>query len=226
MKIEIKNVEFRYPSKSTYLLRIPGLSFESGSHTALLGPSGSGKSTVLNLVSGVLTPQAGEIAADGLPVNTWASTEREDFRSRNIGILPQDILLLDYLSVQENVLFPLRLHGWRSPSAADRRRAIGLLEKAGLVDLKDAPANRISRGEQQRTALCRALITRPKIVLADEPTSSLDPEGKQEAMDLLQACAREVGATLITATHDTDVVGAYADTLTMRDLEESAVTVC
>lgn len=170
----------------------------AGEHWLVLGASGSGKTTFLNLVAGLLAPSAGEIEVGGQALASLKGSELDQWRGRNVGIVPQKLHLVRSLNVLQNLLLAPYLAGLSS----DLPRATGLLEMLSLKErAKDKP-HQLSQGQAQRVAIARAVMNRPKLLLADEPTSNLDDANCMQALDLLQNQARECGATLIVATHD------------------------
>jgi putative ABC transport system ATP-binding protein len=173
--------------------------FSQGEIVALLGRSGSGKSTLLNLLAGIDLPDSGQVLVSGQVVNELSEHERTLFR-RRVGFVFQFFNLVPTLTVEENVLLPLELaHG--KLTAEDRQRTEELLGRVGLADRKEAFPDRLSGGEQQRVAVVRALVHRPELLLADEPTGNLDRDIGQQVLDLLVALCRETGSTLVMATH-------------------------
>ena len=184
------------------------LTIASGEFVALVGPSGSGKSTLLNLLGGLDHPSTGEIWLDGVPLHTAGEKERTDHRRHRVGFIFQSFNLLPRLTAVENVAVPLMLAG--VGKAEREQRAAEMLERVGLVHRLDHYPPELSGGEQQRTAVARALIHAPSLILADEPTGNLDSRIGSEVMDLLRELNAEQGITLVVVTHDPDVA-AYAD---------------
>jgi len=199
--IRIENLQFAYPG-GEYTLRLPELSIESGSRTALIGPSGCGKTTLLHLMAGVLVPDSGSVTLGNHELSRLSESARRDFRAARIGLVFQEFELLDYLDVLDNVLLPFRINASLTLDAAARERATALANGAGLRDKLRRPVTRLSQGERQRVGLCRALIARPEVVLADEPTGNLDPDNKERAIEMLERHVAESGTTLVVATHD------------------------
>ena len=191
------------------------LDIQEGEFVALVGPSGSGKSTLLNLIGGLDHPTQGELWVDGVPLHTAGADERTRHRRHRVGFIFQSFNLLPRLTAVENVALPLMLAGVDK----DERlaRAAELLERVGLGHRLDHYPTELSGGEQQRTAVARALVHQPALILADEPTGNLDSKIGAEVMDLLRELNAEQGLTLIVVTHDTDVA-AYADRIVhLRD---------
>lgn len=187
----------------------------SGELVVLLGRSGSGKSTLLNLISGIDSPDAGEVIVGGQSIGGLSERERTLYRRRHIGFVFQSFNLVPTLRVLENVLLPLELAGRVNASA--RERARGLLQEVGLEDRSDAFPDRLSGGEQQRVAIARALAHEPSLVLADEPTGNLDLETGRQVLRLLDDLTRRMGRTLVMVTHGREVVGIADRLLTIRE---------
>ena len=196
-------------------LRGVDLAIEPGEFVALVGPSGSGKSTLLNLLGGLDRPSTGELWLNGTALHAATEADRTLHRRQRIGFIFQSFNLLPRLTAVENVAIPLMLSG---VSLAEREaRAKELLEKVGLGHRLDHYPTELSGGEQQRTAVARALIHNPSLILADEPTGNLDSKTGEEVMALLKELNREQGITLIVVTHDEEVA-AYADRIVkLRD---------
>ncbi len=196
----LRNVSKRYREGAGWRTVLDGASMAmpAGRVGALVGPSGAGKSTILNLLSGMDRPDAGEVTVDGTRLDTLTERERTLFRRTHIGFVFQFYNLVPTLTVEENVRFLLDLA--RAPDAADRAHA--LLDRVGLADRAGAFPDRLSGGEQQRVAIARALAHDPALVLADEPTGDLDGSTGLRVLDLLEEVTRERGGTLLMVTHD------------------------
>src|SRR5512139_3642331 len=179
-----------------------------GETVALLGRSGSGKSTLLNIISGIDTPTAGEVLLDGTSLSALSEQERTLFRRRHVGLVFQSFNLIPTLTVVENLLLPLELN--RRTGRPARAVAEDLLGKVGLADRADAYPDRLSGGEQQRVAVARAVVHEPVLLLADEPTGSLDADTGAGVLDLLVGLARSVERTMVVVTHS-DAVARKAD---------------
>jgi len=176
------------------------LDLESGASLAIMGPSGSGKSTLLNLIGALDLPDGGTLAYKGEPLRDLTEAQRAALRNREIGFVFQLHHLLPQCTALENALVP-RLAFKKKVDAEDVKRAERLLERVGLGPRRDALPGILSGGERQRVALVRALVSRPALLLADEPTGSLDAKGAHEILDLLLELVREEGLSLITVTH-------------------------
>lgn len=195
--LEARGLEFAY-GEGAFHLTLEELVLERGTTTAIIGPSGCGKTTLLRLLTGQVAPQAGGVVLGGKDLSSASDTERRARRLAEIGLVFQDFALLEYLSVEGNLRLPFHLN----PELEDRGLLKELAEATGIAPLLARKPARLSQGERQRVALCRALITGPALVVADEPTGNLDPDTAARAMDLCfeQVAAR--GATLLVVTHD------------------------
>ena len=187
------------------VLDLPSWRVEAGERSLVTGPSGSGKSTLLHLLAGIATPRAGVVRVTGQDLAALSASARDRFRGRSVGLLLQSFHLLDTLSVFDNVRLARRLAGL----AEDRDRCREVLEALGVAGLARARPSTLSHGQAQRVALARAVVNRPDVILADEPTSSLDDESCERVAALIEAEAARHGATLIVATHDSRLRGRF-----------------
>ncbi len=217
----LRDVFFRYPG-GDYELRIPELRVDAGEHVAVIGPSGSGKTTLLHLVAGIAVPETGNVETGGVDLTRASDADRRAFRVRRLGLVFQEFELLEYLSVLENILLPYRMSPALRLDAAGRGRAEMLAADVGLGGKLARTPARLSHGERQRTALCRALVTEPELILADEPTGNLDPTSKERALDLLFDYADRAGATLLTVTHDRDLLPRFGRVIDFKTLGGAA----
>jgi len=173
---------------------------------AIVGASGSGKSTLLSILAGLDTPSSGRVLLEGVPLFELDEDERADVRARRMGFVFQSFQLLGHLSALENVMLPLELMGHPKP----RQQALDMLDRVGLASRVGHHPKVLSGGEQQRVALARAFVVRPALLLADEPTGSLDHATGQRIMDLIFRMNRDEGTTLVMVTHD-PVIAARCD---------------
>ncbi len=203
---------YREGERSRQVLQDLDLDVGRGECVALLGRSGCGKSTLLNLISGIDRPDAGRIRIDGVELTTLDEHRRTLFRRRHIGFVYQFFNLIPTLTVEENLLLPLELNGLDA-----RAEALELLAAVGLADRGNSFPDRLSGGEQQRVALVRALVHRPSLLLADEPTGNLDAHTGQRILDLLRTLVSERGTTLMLVTHSEDVAGLADRVLYLRN---------
>lgn len=205
--ITTENLSVRFPDGSG--LRYRDMRFETGRRYALLGASGCGKSTFLNLIAGILTPASGSVSIDGRVVSGLPQRDRDRLRIRDIGFIYQDFKLLEDMTVQDNIGV-LRLEG------VDVSGMDALLDRLGILRLKKRRVNRLSGGEKQRVAIARALIKKPAIVLADEPTGSLNFDtGRAVVQTLIDNLN---GGTLIAVTHDDRLVPAFDERFDMNGI--------
>jgi len=200
---------------ATTALRGATVSVAAGEIVALMGPSGSGKSTLLHCLAGVLVPDAGTVLIGDLELSGVSERERSAFRLRSMGFVFQFGGLVPELTLAENVALPLQLNGVRSREADTRAR--GMLEHLGVLDAADRRAGAVAGGQAQRAAVARALVHRPTVVFADEPTGSLDTVSGEVVLDALVSLARDSGTSVLIVTHD-NRVAAHSDRLiSMRD---------
>jgi len=231
LAIQIEELRFQHPGGAQdgpgFQLSIPRLELPAGDSLVCIGPSGCGKSTLLQLLAGILLPDDGEIqlGAEDLAQRTEAS--RRDWRISNIGLVFQEFELLEHLTVRENVLLPYFVNQKLTLDNAGEQVLADLSSRVGITPFLNRKPQRLSQGERQRVALCRAMVTGPRFLFADEPTGNLDPDNTQIVMDLLMGEVQRRGATLVVVTHDLDLVPRFDHLLdfrdmTIRDLENRA----
>lgn len=208
MMIHIEGLEFAYAG-SEFRLAIPSLSIGSAESVAIIGPSGTGKSTLLKLVAGILTAKNGSVSVDGVDLGKLGDSERRAFRSERIGFIFQDFELLDYLSAFDNILHPYRISRTLRLDSKVRERARQLAREMGVNERLQAYPSQLSQGEKQRVAISRAVLTCPRLILADEATGNLDPANKQHILDLLFRYLQQSSATLLAVTHDHDLLDRF-----------------
>jgi ABC-type lipoprotein export system ATPase subunit len=206
-------------------LVLDNLSLEvgEGETVAIMGPSGSGKTTLMNIIGSLDKPDTGEILFKGVTISNFSEDESADYRNLNIGFVFQEHLLLPYLTVSENIHLPLLASTHSQDELSLREKYLNeLMKKTGIYDLKDKYPFRISGGESQRVSLVRALTNKPSILLADEPTGSLDAKNAENLGELLLDMNREFGITIILATHSSDLAKKM---LKILHLEEGKLSV-
>jgi putative ABC transport system ATP-binding protein len=221
VKLTIDDVTHRYgpEARARAAVSVRRLVVGSGSHLCLVGRSGSGKTTLLNILCGVLVPTSGRVHLDDVDLFALGEAARDAMRARSIGCVFQTFNLLDGLSAFENLTLAQRFAGIAAPAA--RRRASELLEQLGLGERAGAHPSELSLGEQQRIAIARAVSKRPSLVLADEPTASLDDENAALVIDLLlETCAN---STLVVATHDARLIQRFPEVTNMAGLGTTGV---
>lgn len=219
--INVQNLTFRY-SATSFQLRVPEFSLDDNERVAIVGPSGSGKTTLLNLIAGILTPDEGAIDVDGTNVSALSDVQRRRFRASTIGFVFQDFALLDYLSARQNILYPYRITPALTLTSEARERAEALAVSCGIGDKLDRHPSALSQGEQQRVAICRALVTQPKLILSDEATGNLDPDSKARILDLLFEQASEAGAAVLAVTHDHELLPRFGRVLDFAQFRQEA----
>ena len=196
-------------------LRGVSLDVESGEAVAVMGPSGCGKSTLLHVIGAMDHPTSGDVVLDGRNIAELTDAALARLRRRDVGFVFQFFNLLPSLTVRENVVLPVVLEG--RDRRFGRRRASELLERVGLAGREEHYPAELSGGEMQRVAIARAVVNEPRLVLADEPTGSLDSENGRHVMRLLADLNRDLKVTLIVATHDPEVAGFARRCIHMRD---------
>jgi putative ABC transport system ATP-binding protein len=200
--------DLRLSFGSTTALDGASLTVRAGEVLALMGPSGSGKSTLLHCLAGILTPESGQVAFDGGDLATMTDAARSELRRTAFGFVFQFGQLVPELTCLENVALPLRLCGARRREA--RAAAAGWLERLEVDDVAGKRPGQVSGGQSQRVAVARALVTRPRVIFADEPTGALDSLNGERVMRLFTGAARETGAAVVLVTHEARVA-AYSD---------------
>ncbi len=215
--IEIKNLHKIYNSDSISVHAVNGvnLSFEEGEFTAIVGPSGSGKTTLLNVIGGLDDATEGSVTIDNVEIEKLSARKLTDFRMKNIGFVFQAYNLIPVLTAKENVEFIMHLQG---KNKADREaRTTELLNAVGLGEMMNRRPSKLSGGQQQRVAVARALASKPKFVLADEPTANLDSKSTENLLDIMERLNKEEKITFIFSTHDQRVVHKARRVITIED---------
>lgn len=205
--IHIENLQAGFAGK--VVLDIEKWNVDQGAHWAVIGPSGCGKTTLLNVVAGLLAPGSGKVVIAGENILAMHQSVRDRFRGINIGVMFQRFHLVEAMTVSENLLLAQYLAGVKQ----DRGRVREALADLNILDKADVIPSRLSFGQAQRAALARAVVNKPKVILADEPTSSLDDEHCESAVGLLESVAREFNATLVIVTHDGRIKPRFSNRL-------------
>ncbi|WP_444922470.1 ABC transporter ATP-binding protein [Microbulbifer sp. CnH-101-G] len=217
MLVELVNVSKRYAMGDIWVdaLKDITLSLEKGEFLAVKGPSGSGKSTLLNILSALDQCDSGTVQVGGVNIGNLGEHKRSKFRNRHIGIVFQSFNLIPVLTALENVMYPLTLRGVKDA----KPRALQALKDVGLEKQTGQRPTQLSGGQMQRVAIARAIVTRPDIVLADEPTANLDSKTSETIMALIQKLNKEQGITFVISTHDDYVTSLASRIITILDGE-------
>ncbi len=217
--VQLEEVHKVYPLGQTEVRAVNGVSFgiERGDFISIAGPSGSGKSTILNLIGCIDTPTNGVVRIDGRPTGGLSDRAITTLRHEFIGFIFQSFNLVPVLNVFENVEFPLLL-GRQAASKRERQEYVDfLIEEVGLTRWRDHRPNELSGGQRQRVAIARALVTKPQIVLADEPTANLDSKTGEAIIELMKKINRDLETTFIFSTHDPSIVGIADHVIQLLD---------
>ena len=213
--LKVENLKRYYKSNDVEVRALDGVSFdvEKGEFISIIGASGSGKSTLLHLLGGLDYPTSGKVLIDGTDIYALKDDERTIFRRRNIGFVFQAYNLLPMLNVYENIIIPFGLDG----DAVDKKYVDSVIDILEISDQKYKMPNELSGGQQQRVAIARALVTKPSLILADEPTGNLDSKSSSQVVYLLKKINKELGNTILMITHDDAVAQAAEKTLRIED---------
>ncbi|MFT5284490.1 MAG: putative ABC transport system ATP-binding protein [Planctomycetota bacterium] len=218
--VRVEGLVHRY-ANSEFELRLPQFTLKAGELVACIGASGSGKSTLLNLIAGVLVQGEGRIEFECRDWSELGEAARRATRIRQIGLVFQEFELLEHLSVRENVLLPYLLSSALKLDEQVERRAEELATAAGIAQFFNRRPRELSMGERQRVAICRALVTQPSLILADEPTGNLDPSNSRLILELLLAQVRGSKATLLMVTHNHALLELFDRVVDLDDQNES-----
>ena len=213
--LKVENLKKYYKTNDIELRALDGVSFvvEKGEFISIIGASGSGKSTLLHLLGGLDYPTSGKVIIDDTDIYALKDDERTIFRRRNIGFVFQAYNLLPMLNVYENIIIPFGLDG----DKVDKKYVDNIIDILEIKDQVDKMPNELSGGQQQRVAIARALVTKPSIILADEPTGNLDSKSSSQVVYLLKKINKELGNTILMITHDDAVAQAAEKTLRIED---------
>jgi len=213
--VEARGLRYGYPGPDAFTLECASIRIDAGAHAACIGPSGCGKTTLLRLLIGILRPDAGRILLDGREISAMRDADRRRTRIAGVGMVFQSFALLDYLSALDNILLPYRVSSTLRLDQQARDRARRLAEDLGIARLLSRRPRLLSQGECQRVAICRALVTRPRLIACDEPTGNLDPERSRSTLDLLIREADAAGATVLMVTHNHALLDRFAQVIDM-----------
>lgn len=213
--LQTKNLTKYYGEEPLVVKALDGitLQIEQGSFTAIVGTSGSGKSTLLHMLGGLDTPTGGSVVVDGQSLGKMSRSELTIFRRRKIGFIFQNYNLIPNLTIYDNIVLPVELDG----RSVDRQYLDKIVSVLGLEGKLERKPNKLSGGQQQRAAIARALITKPALILADEPTGNLDSRTSQEVVGLLQATGRKFHQTIVMITHNDEIAQIADRTIRIED---------
>ena len=215
--IQVKNLSKIYKQGELEVKAVNNISMKvyDGEFTAVVGPSGSGKTTLLNCMGGLDSCTSGGVIVDGESISSYSSNQIIKFRLNNIGFVFQSYNLIPVLSAKENIEMVMLMLGYKEEERT--KRSIELLEKVEMLDMSDRRPNQMSGGQQQRVAVARALASKPKFILADEPTANLDSKSTANLLDIMSRLNREENITFIFSTHDQRVIDRARRVVTLVD---------
>lgn len=215
--IQVKNLSKIYKQGELEVKAVNNISMKvyDGEFTAVVGPSGSGKTTLLNCIGGLDSCTSGGVIVDGESISSYSSNQIIKFRLNNIGFVFQSYNLIPVLSAKENIEMVMLMLGYKEEERT--KRSIELLEKVEMLDMSDIRPNQMSGGQQQRVAVARALASKPKFILADEPTANLDSKSTANLIDIMSRLNREEKITFIFSTHDQRVIDRARRVVTLVD---------
>ena len=214
--VSVSDMHYRFPGNDGLELSVPSLAVADRQHSAIIGPSGCGKTTLLRLIAGVLVPDRGSVRTRGTDTASQGRRTRGQQRLRSIGMVFQDFAILEYLTAFENIILTAKRGGLDLGAA--RVHARELAERAGIKHVLHRHPARLSQGERQRVAVCRALVTKPRLVVCDEPTGNLDPSRSKGIIDLVISEADLVDATVITVTHDESMLERFDRSIDLSEI--------
>ena len=214
--ISVHDLTFSY-KEGGFSLRIPDLTVEPGEKVAVVGPSGCCKTTLIHLLCGILVPAAGTIKFNDIDISKLDYEDRQDVRAVKMGLVFQEFELLEYLNVLENILLPFRVNPILTLDGAVANRARDLAEEVGLGDKIFRYPEHLSQGERQRTAVCRAMVSRPAVIFGDEPTGNLDPRNRDQVMEILFHYSETDRVPLIVVTHDPELQASFDRTIKIQE---------
>lgn len=218
--LRCENLKFSYTPGSP-LLDIPHFSLDEGEKVFLYGPSGLGKSTLLNIITGVLTPQSGSVYLEDQDIFALSSSQRDRLRGEKMGYIFQNFNLIPYLNIEENILLPSKIFSQGISTAQWSEQAHDLMKTLNLFEYKKKRPDQLSIGQQQRVAQARSLLGSPKLLVADEPTSSLDEKNTQEFMNCLLQKSQEQKITILFVSHDQRLQKYFDRTIDLQEINSA-----
>lgn len=221
--VKLENIQYSWNSTSSLVLHIPKFQIQPGQKIFLYGPSGSGKSTLLNLIAGVLNSQQGAISVLGQDLSQMSASEKDLFRGDHMGFIFQQFNLIPYLTAYENIILPLNFSKRRASKVPDIKKTVQAL--ASRLDIQNElykKPSQMSVGQQQRIAAARSLIGAPELIIADEPTSSLDQERRDQFLELLISEAQRTNASVLFVSHDKTLQKHFDTILDIKELNQAS----
>lgn len=223
-RIEIQNIKFKYPNSEKLVLDVKDFSLAEGERVFLYGPSGCGKTTLLEILAGVLVPEEGTLKICNTDTSLLDSSQRDRFRAAHIGYIFQSFNLIPYLNVLENITLPLYLSPERRKKVLlnkEKAEALFLCSELGIDSLINQSVNELSVGQQQRVAAARALLGQPELILADEPTSSLDYDHREKFIQLLFSLCKKSNISMLFVSHDRSLQGLFDRSLSLVEINKA-----
>lgn len=218
----VKHLKTRSASARGFSLRVADFSLAGASELVIVGASGSGKTTLLNLIAGIITPDEGAIHLSGTDITKLPEAKRDRFRATHVGYIHQTFNLLQGLTALENVLAAAMFASEKEGTVQAKERALMLLTRLGLEKKLHQRPRELSVGEQQRVAVARALVNAPALILADEPTASVDARNAREVIDTMRSLAQSDGTSILTITHDAAVQAMFSRSIAIGDILQTA----
>ncbi len=224
--IEIQDLQYKYQNAQDYILSIPRFILEKGERVFLYGPSGSGKTTFLEILAGILKAQKGLVKILGQDISSLSDAQRDQFRGEHFGYIFQSFNLIPYLSVRENIALPIQLNTRRRARIESEnvdKLIADICDRLGILSFLDRRVTELSVGQQQRVAVARALVGQPDLILADEPTSSLDMDHREKFLKLLFELCAQYGTSLLFVSHDRSIQHLFSRTVSLGEINKTTV---
>lgn len=225
--IQVQNLQYRYPKATHDTLSIPEFQIEKGERVYLYGPSGSGKTTLLEIFAGILKATSGKVEIAGQDLAKLSEKERDQFRAQHLGYIFQSFNLIPYLSVQENIELPTHMNPHRpsKPNSEELRQTVHqLCQRLGIESLLSKKVTELSVGQQQRVAVARALCGKPDLILADEPTSSLDTDHRERFLQLMFELCEQSKTTVLFVSHDRTIQHLFSRAVSLESINKVEAT--
>ncbi|HPI41053.1 MAG TPA: ABC transporter ATP-binding protein [Pseudobdellovibrionaceae bacterium] len=223
--IKVKDLKFKYPVSNENILDIPFFELQKGEKVFLYGPSGCGKTTFLEILAGINIPSSGELEIRNQKISELTSTQRDEFRAHYMGYIFQSFNLIPYLTVEENITLPLYLSDVKRkkvPKDSEKNEVQRLCQFLGIEKYMTKPVTELSVGQQQRVAAARAILGKPDLILADEPTSSLDFNHREKFIKLLFELCTQNGTSILFVSHDRSLEKLFDRSLSLLDMNQSS----